>query len=52
MDDKYLVFTGHLGIIVVKRTVAAVKENSLSVAALMDTRHEVTFKKDHSYVWH
>ena len=50
MGDKYSVLKGPLGNTLAKTTVAPVQKNLLW--ALVDSGHEVKFKKDQSCVWH
>ena len=52
MGDTYVVLKGLCGNTLAKTTVAPVQKNLLSVTALVDTGHEVTFRKEQSYVWH
>ena len=51
MGDRYLALKGLLGHTFAKTTAAPVRKRLLSVAALVETGHVVTIKRDRSYVW-
>ena len=51
MGDKQLVPKRYLRNTFAKTTVAPVQKNLLSVAALVDTGHDVTLRKDQLYEW-